>query len=259
MLDNERKRLDEQLNHILSHYQELREPMQYSLFGGGKRFRPLLLLAFLKDYDMDIEYGIDIACAIEMIHTYSLIHDDLPAMDNDEMRRGIPTNHVKFGENVAVLAGDALLTEAFFWMASAPLSEEQKIRIIQSVAKYCGASGMIRGQYLDIKNTENTESNIDLIHLHKTHDLIAAAVDCALIIANQKSESWRDFSIHLGKAFQMKDDLDDVDKEEETSMIKAVGVKQTQNLFFMHRTMCLKMVEEKLGMKEVYQLVESIL
>jgi geranylgeranyl diphosphate synthase type II len=244
---------------MLSNYQEIKDAMEYSLIPGGKRFRPLLVLLILKDLGFDMNLGLDTACAIEMIHTYSLIHDDLPAMDNDDLRRGQPTNHIAFGENIAILAGDALLTEAFFWLSQGVLSADKKIKIINVVSRLVGARGMIRGQYLDLKSEVNTFDQIDLIHTHKTVDLIESAITSATIIAGVEDEEWSQLANYLGKAFQIKDDLDDLAKEEPSTIVKAIGVENANNLFFQYRIKCLNLVEKKLGKKEFYKLVEQVI
>ena len=245
---------------ILDSYEELKEAMKYSLIPGGKRLRPLLVLLTLKDLGLDLRIGLDVACAIEMIHTYSLIHDDLPAMDNDEFRRGEPTSHIAFGENVAILAGDALLTEAFYVLSNCCLDAEKKIKIISLVSKLSGARGMIRGQYLDLKSDKPTFELVDLVHTHKTKDLIESSIVSAAIIASdEKDQVWEQIALYLGKAFQIKDDLDDLEKIEEMTIVKAVGLDEANRLFLEYRFKCLNLIEEKLGKKDMFHLVEMVI
>ncbi|HHU56398.1 MAG TPA: polyprenyl synthetase family protein [Acholeplasmataceae bacterium] len=251
--------IDNKLREILSNYQVLNESLEYGLFPGGKRFRPLLLLTILEDLQVDVNLGLEIACAIEMIHTYSLIHDDLPAMDNDDMRRGKPSMHIAFSENIAILTGDALLTESFYWITKSNISDEKKVRIINLISKYVGAHGMIKGQVLDINSKEYTLDKILEIHQHKTVDLIACSILSAAIISDDEDNIWYEIASALGKAFQIKDDLDDADKLDEANIIHAVGMQRAQDLFYEYRIKCLKMISEKLGKGNTYNLVEMVL
>lgn len=199
----------------------LLDSMRYSLLAGGKRLRPVLVLATMESLGEEIEKGIPFACAIEMIHTYSLIHDDLPAMDNDDYRRGKLTNHKKYGDAMAILAGDALLTEAFGLISSgakkANLSAETSHNIIEEAVISAGARGMIGGQVRDILS-ENDSVDLDLnkleeIHRHKTGDLIAFSVRMGAYLGEAKSETMEaltDFAYKLGLAFQIQDDILDV-------------------------------------------------
>lgn len=259
MFTIERDLIDNHLQEISSKYTEIKESIQYSLLGNGKRFRPLLVLLTLKDFGIDMKEGLDVACAIEMIHCYSLIHDDLPAMDNDEFRRGKPTNHIVYGENVAILAGDALLTEAFNVIASSALPSDKKIEIIKNVSMLAGANGMIRGQYLDLKSKDLKLEDIALIHDCKTKDLIEAALVSGAIIAGEDIETFRKIAFYLGRAFQIKDDLDDVKKNEPTSIVRVLGSEKTQSLLVEYRLKCLSLIEGILGRKDLYKLVELII
>ena len=148
--------------------QILQDSILYSITAGGKRLRPLIVLSILADLEKDIPKGLDSACAIEMIHTYSLIHDDLPSMDDDDYRRGMKTNHLVFGEGIAILAGDGLLTESFNVIASDNnLTDHQKVQIISILSSRAGANGMVGGQALDLSSV-NKDLNLDevsLIHL----------------------------------------------------------------------------------------------
>ena len=202
--------------------------MAYSLKAGGKRIRPLLLYAVLDAFENAPELGAEVACAIEMIHTYSLIHDDLPAMDNDDYRRGMPTNHKIYGEDMAILAGDGLLTYSFFVVANCTdLTFEKRVRLIQEIAAAAGPEGMVAGQVLDM---EAEGKSIDIqeleqIHLNKTGRMIVASLLCGAIIAEVPEEiqkKLRMFGTYLGLAFQIQDDI--LDKVGETKKIgKPVG------------------------------------
>ena len=213
-IDGELKEITSKMN-----YSRVVEAMNYSLFAGGKRVRPILFLKTIASYQKDYTKYIDIACAIEMIHTYSLIHDDLPGMDNDEMRRGKATCHIAFDEATAILAGDALLTEALnVIIENKVVSETIKLKLIQCLYCASGVNGMILGQQLDM---EAEKKQVDLkqlerIHLHKTGDLISAAFMMASIICDQKNISiWQDLGIKLGLMFQVQDDVLDVTSESE--------------------------------------------
>ncbi len=196
----------------------LHRAMRYSLLGGGKRLRPALVLASGEAMGAKTDDLMPAACAIEMIHTYSLIHDDLPAMDNDDLRRGRPTCHKAFGEAVAILAGDALHTLAFQVLASASgsLNSERRIRVIDEFASAAGSMyGMIGGQMADIENEGKKvdPSTLEYIHRSKTGALIAASVAVGGIIAGASDDSierLRSYGQRIGLAFQIADDILDV-------------------------------------------------
>lgn len=207
----------------------LEESMRYSLEAGGKRIRPLLLLATLDMLSEEgYQKGMSSALALEMIHTYSLIHDDLPAMDNDDYRRGKPTNHKVYGEWMAILAGDALLTKAFELIATQnDLKPNIQIQLIQSLAQASGHLGMVGGQTLDMQSESQqlTLSQIQTIHEHKTGALIHFAIVAAAIIAEAPpriTQLLSDFAKQLGVIFQIKDDLLDVYGDQE-QLGKPVG------------------------------------
>lgn len=208
----------------------LKDAMMYSLTAGGKRIRPLLLFATLDALGEDPLRGLFPACAIEMLHTYSLIHDDLPSMDDDDLRRGKPTNHIVFGEANAVLAGDALLTLSFQMIADADeqsIPLEAKLELIRELAVAAGAEGMVGGQTADIEGEDKQLSLEDLeyIHIHKTGKLLTYSVMAGAIIAGADEKTKRylkEFSGHLGLAFQIRDDLLDLDGDEEV-LGKPVG------------------------------------
>lgn len=215
---------------------KLFEAMEYSLFAGGKRIRPILTLEFCRVCGRDFREAAPFAAAIEMIQTYSLIHDDLPCMDNDDFRRGKPTNHKVFGEGMAVLAGDALLTDAFMAASTAKLPDPAAMADAIGVLSECtGSLGMVGGQVLDIESEQRllTEQEVLEIQTRKTGALINAA--CALgVIAGGGSEVQYDaacrFASGLGLAFQIRDDMLDVigTKDE---MGKGVGTDAAKNTF----------------------------
>jgi geranylgeranyl diphosphate synthase type II len=202
----------------------LKEAMRYSLLAGGKRIRPVLTIATTEALGVDGKCALPFACAIEMIHTYSLIHDDLPAMDDDDYRRGKLTNHKVYGEAMAILAGDALLTEAFHLLAQAAEKAELPtsiaLTIIREAAQYAGARGMINGQVLDIENEQKiiTLDELEEIHRRKTGDLIMYAVRVGALVAGASEEvlaALMTFSYQLGLAFQIQDDILDVIGDQE--------------------------------------------
>ncbi|MFT4415642.1 polyprenyl synthetase family protein [Fredinandcohnia humi] len=207
----------------LSAPEKLKEAMTYSLKAGGKRIRPLLLLGTLHSFGKVEKVGLPVACAIEMIHTYSLIHDDLPSMDNDDLRRGKPTNHKVFGEASAILAGDGLLTLSFQIIADSmeeQLSPKQKLALISGLAKAAGPEGMVGGQIADMEGEGSVLSLKDLeyIHIHKTGKLLAYSVMAGAIIADANKEQLymlEQFAHHLGLAFQIRDDILDIEGSEE--------------------------------------------
>ncbi|WP_432355374.1 polyprenyl synthetase family protein [Sporosarcina sp. A2] len=194
----------------------LRESMAYSVNAGGKRIRPLLVLAVLEDLQARSEDAIQVASAIELIHTYSLIHDDLPCMDDDDFRRGNPTNHIVYGEATAVLAADALQTLAFEELASLQHTAPATIlEILKVVSKASGAAGMVGGQILDMEGERKqlSLSELEQVHVHKTGALLASCIESGALLAGASKtqmESLRVFSSNIGLAFQIKDDILDV-------------------------------------------------
>lgn len=197
--------------------QELKDAMDYSLQAGGKRVRPLFTLAVLKELQTNNEDALVVASAIEMIHTYSLIHDDLPAMDNDDLRRGKPTNHVVFGEALAILAGDALVTFSFGIIARLPnLTPEQKVKLIDKLSFSAGAEGMVGGQVLDMLGEGKSLSLAELekVHVNKTGALLTISILAGGIIANASDEimeALMKYAYHIGLAFQIQDDILDIE------------------------------------------------
>lgn len=221
---------------------KLKEAMLYSYNAGGKRIRPVLLLAVIEGFGADISKGLRTAACLELIHTSSLIHDDLPAMDNDDYRRGLPTNHKVFGEATAILAGDSLLVDAYRLIATDELlTPTDRVRLISELSTCSGANGMIGGQELDIEN-ENTEIDLDTlvkINKHKTGKLIEFALVAGAIIANQNEviiEKMRRIGEHIGIAFQIKDDILDVEGD------KAILGKNTLRDEKNHKTTYVKLL-----------------
>jgi geranylgeranyl diphosphate synthase, type II len=196
----------------------LEEAMRYSLLAGGKRIRPVLALATAKGLGADPAGYLPAAAAIELIHTYSLIHDDLPAMDDDELRRGRPTSHVKYGEDVAILAGDGLFAEAVNVFVSQPGPPERVLSALGELVAAAGVGGMVGGQYLDVTQSDLGPEELRALHGLKTGRLIAASVGVVLALEG-KSETetmpYRRFAEELGVLFQIVDDILDVTGSDE--------------------------------------------
>ncbi len=215
---------------------QLFEAMEYSLFAGGKRLRPVFAFEFCRMCGCDWKQAAPFAAAVEMIHTYSLIHDDLPCMDNDDFRRGRPTNHKVYGEALAVLAGDALLTDAFAVASTAKLEKGENMSFAIGVLSECaGSLGMVGGQVLDIMSEERelTEQEVLDIQSRKTGALINAACVLGVVAAGGSEaqiEAAARFAAGLGLAFQIRDDMLDVIGTEE-EMGKGVGTDAAKNTF----------------------------
>jgi geranylgeranyl diphosphate synthase type II len=195
----------------------LEEAMRYSLLAGGKRIRPVLALATAQAVGADPEDVLPLAAALELIHTYSLIHDDLPAMDDDDLRRGRPTCHKRFGEDVAILAGDGLYAEAFRHVLQEQRGEPARILdAVAELAAATGVDGMVGGQYIDVRGLAETgETTLQRLHELKTGRLIVASVDCVLRLVGPKEPAstltaFREFAADLGVLFQIVDDILDV-------------------------------------------------
>lgn len=211
------------------------DSMDYSLLAGGKRLRSMLLLEFCHMVGGDWKKALPFAAAIEMIHTYSLIHDDLPCMDNDDFRRGKPTNHKVYGETMAILAGDALLTDAFTVASSASLPAESVLQAIQVLSECAGSLGMVGGQVLDIQSEDRllTEQEVLDIQTRKTGALIRAACTMGAIAGGATPEQYDaacQYAAGLGLAFQIRDDMLDVIGSAE-ELGKSVGTDQDKNTF----------------------------
>lgn len=207
-------------------YDRLQEAMRYSLLAGGKRVRPVLALAFCQMLGGEPAEALPLACALELVHTYSLIHDDLPCMDDDDMRRGRPTCHTVYGEATAVLAGDALLAEAFRMIAEAPgLSCEQKTEAVGILARACGGDGMVAGQLLDVEQIAANEDELRLLCRLKTGAMIQAAAELGCVAAGASPETRpvaAAYGGHIGLAFQVRDDMLNVTASE-AELGKPVG------------------------------------
>ena len=214
---------------------ELFDAIRHSLLAGGKRLRPMLTLALCEICGGSAEEALPFAAAVEMVHTYSLIHDDLPCMDNDDYRRGKPTNHKVYGEAMAVLAGDALLTAAFSQLAAAALPAERVVRAVDALSRCAGELGMVGGQVLDI-NAETrlcTEQEVYDIQSRKTGALISAACQLGVIAAGGSDGQLRSavrYAEAIGLAFQIEDDILDVIGDEK-KLGKATGMDETKNTF----------------------------
>lgn len=233
-LREKRELIDHALDRFLpreeDYPEKLHTAMRYSLFAGGKRLRPILTLAGCEAVGGVLENALPVACAAEMIHTYSLIHDDLPAMDNDDMRRGVATSHKVFGEAMAILAGDALLTHAFHVISDplSPVKEGKKLQMVREIAAAAGSMGMVGGQAVDILS-EGKESMelpmLDYIHTHKTGALICTAVRVGAIAGDADEPRMQDLTEYgkkIGLAFQITDDLLDL-LGDERKLGKPVG------------------------------------
>ncbi len=224
------KLVDKKLDEFMTVQQpeDLFKSMRYTVLLPGKRLRPVMCLETCRMLGGEIEKAIPAACAIEMLHAQTLIHDDLPCMDNDDYRRGQKSNHKVFGEAVAVLAGDALLTFApqIFLQNSVYLSAECKLKVLEEYHKFAGAYGVIAGQVIDIESengkfTQEKQDTLKYIHLHKTADLFKLSIRTGAIIAkadNEKLSLLTDFAEKLGLAFQIADDILD-----EISTFEALG------------------------------------
>ena len=228
------------------------EAMRYSLNAGGKRIRPILVLEFCRITGGDCDKSLPVACAIEMLHTYSLIHDDLPCMDNDDLRRGKPTNHVVYGECTATLAGDALQAEAFGTILRSALPAESRAECARILADAVGADGMCGGQFLDMigENKLLTAGELDEINSRKTGALLIAACTMGVATAggNEKqSEAARRFGAAIGAAFQIRDDMLDVISTSE-QLGKPIGsdAQEHKNTYMAlyGAERCMKMIEK---------------
>ena len=225
-LEEKKKIVESSLIELLGNYrgkypEKLAEAMEYAVMNGGKRIRPILMYMvcdlFEKNNCKSYDKIKEIAAALEFIHCYSLVHDDLPAMDNDDYRRGKLTVHKKYNEAIGVLVGDVLLTEAFGIIAnSKSLGDKNKIEIISKLSEYAGFFGMVGGQFVDMES-ENKKVEIDTlkyIHTHKTGKLLTAAIESPMIaldVENEKREKMVEYSKLLGIAFQIKDDILDIE------------------------------------------------
>ena len=224
-LDQCRQQVDRELDRCLARHatsERLQETMRYSVLGGGKRVRPALCMAAARAMGSDESTALAPACALELIHAYSLVHDDLPAMDDDDLRRGRPTAHIAFDEASAILAGDALQTLAFALLSDAPaLSDRQRVTMISELARASGHQGMVGGQAIDLESVGRQLSMVQLeaMHRHKTGALIKASVRLGALTSETVTEcqlsNLTDYASALGLAFQVQDDLLDIEGDTE--------------------------------------------
>ena len=237
----------------------LKESIKYSLVNDGKKIRPLSFLYLLKYYEIDYSKYFDIALAIELVHTYSLVHDDLPEMDNDDYRWGKLTNHKVFGQDVAVLTGDAMLTLAFEVLCDCDVEPNLKVRLIKQFANYSGAMGMIAGQVYDVKQKNY---NVDADYLRRMHSLktgrlIELPMDFACLVANKSDdyEEIREFGQQLGIAYQIKDDMLDYygefekigklpSDEDMITYLSFYGIEECEDLLQKHTTNAINIAEK---------------
>jgi geranylgeranyl diphosphate synthase type II len=207
----------------------LRDAIKYSLLAGGKRIRPILFLEVIKSYGLNPLDYLDIAISLELIHTYSLIHDDLPSMDNDSIRRGKPTLHIAYGESTAILAGDALLTDSFRLISSSLILDSNiKTKLIEVLSEKTGSNGMIMGQMLDLasEGVELPLFDLDQMYEKKTSNLIVASLVMGAIVADEKNtQLWSNLGFILGLLFQIQDDV-----LEETLSVDIIGKTKSDTI-----------------------------
>lgn len=233
-------------------YDGLLESMHYSLTAGGKRIRPMLVLEFCRISGGNIENTLPVACAIEMLHTYSLIHDDLPCMDNDALRRGKPTNHVVYGECTATLAGDALQAEAFGTIARSQLPAEARVTCVEILADAVGSDGMCAGQYLDMVGEHKLLSKDELndINSRKTGSLLTAACRMGVAAAGGNKamlDAAAQYGACVGAAFQIRDDiLDVISTSEELGKPVGSDAQEHKNTYMtlLGEYKCMQMIEK---------------
>jgi geranylgeranyl diphosphate synthase type II len=235
--EEDRQAVDAALGRLLppedARPQSIHAALRYSVFAGGKRVRPILCLESARIFTSDVEPVLPVACALEFIHTYSLIHDDLPALDNDDLRRGQPTCHKQFNEATAILAGDALLTLAFETLAGAPLSHERRVGIIAAISSAAGTrNGMVGGQVADLEaaHQQVTAETLEYIHRSKTAALIRASIVSGAIAGGAAEPDLLRlgrFGDQIGWAFQVTDDILDVE-ESSAALGKTAGKDQAQ-------------------------------
>ena len=258
MMNNIIEEVNVRLKEILSSYRPgaVKEAMTYSVMAGGKRLRPLLFIQTLRAYSVDYHKYIDIACAIEMIHTYSLIHDDLPGMDNDDLRRGKPTCHKQFDEATAILAGDALLNESMNVILRMELDDALKVEVLRYLYQASGLDGMIYGQQQDMYFETHTASldELQAIHHDKTGALISVPMKIAGLIAKKEDAGQlENIGFKLGLAFQIQDDILDV-----TSTTETLGKKVGSDIAN-HKSTYVSLLGLETSQKRVEELFEECL
>lgn len=285
-LQHYRARIEEELDALtppcVTQQQPVIEAMRYSLLGGGKRIRAILTLEVCRALGGSIEEALPVACAIEMVHAYSLIHDDLPCMDDDDLRRGKLTSHKQFGEAMAVLAGDGLLTLAFETLSDertiAKLGAEKALACVQVLGKCAGEYGMLGGQVIDVLfegEPVTTEQHMYMVSL-KTGALIRAAAQCGAIVAGASADRIAtaiSFAEQVGAAFQMTDDLLDVtgntqtlgkpvhsdDKHTKNTFIRLYGIEETKRLIDAYHTRAASLAKELTDDCKLLRYIASIL
>lgn len=239
-LEEKKEIIEKNLKKSLNKYkypERLSEGMEYAVMNGGKRIRPVIMYIICDLFEKEYKYIEDIALALEFIHCYSLVHDDLPAMDDDMYRRGKLTTHIKYDEATAILVGDALLTEAFNIISdSKNIKDKNKVQIIRKLSEYAGFYGMIGGQYLDIEseNKEVSIETLEYIHTHKTGKLLTASVELPLIaldIEDEKREKLIEYSKLIGISFQIKDDILDIEGTFEETGKESTDMKNDKKTY----------------------------
>ena len=258
MMNNMIEEVNERLKEILSQYRPglVKQAMTYSVMAGGKRLRPLLFIQTLRAYGVEYHKYLDIACAIEMIHTYSLIHDDLPGMDNDDLRRGKPTCHKQFDEATAILAGDALLNESMNVIIRMDLDDALKVEVLRYLYNASGLGGMIYGQQQDMYFETHTATldELQAIHHDKTGALISVPMKIAGLIAKKEdADKLENIGFKLGLAFQIQDDILDV-----TSTTETLGKKVGSDIAN-HKSTYVSLIGLETSQKRVEELFEECL
>lgn len=225
------RKLEEYLPEETAYPPKIHQAMRYSLFSGGKRIRSILCLAACEAVGGKPEPALPVACAMELVHTYSLIHDDLPAMDNDDLRRGKPTSHKAFGEAIAILAGDALLTLVYYVLSHHPrkagADASVVLQVIEEISQASGTMGMIGGQVVDLESEDQDIEfpQLEYIHTHKTGALIRCAVVCGALLGGASEDQMKRLRLYgeiIGLAFQIVDDILDI-RGEQSKLGKSIG------------------------------------
>lgn len=269
------KVLEEKINELAD--SKVKEAMRYSLIAPGKRVRPNLLYEVVKGYGLLESVADEFACAIEMTHTYSLIHDDLPAMDNDDLRRGRLTCHKQFDEATAILAGDGLLTYAFDVASSSTADPSIVVKCIQVLAQCAGSNGMVLGQDLDMNESNTSDWDyVRKVHKYKTGCLLSAPLMMGALLAGKNDETvrqWHEIGISLGLAFQIQDDILDVElsseefgksnsdeKNDKKTSVSLLGIEQSKELMISEYEKVKQSISEMHGFngEELISFIESI-
>ena len=245
------KNIDKYFPDINTEFSKVVEASRYSLLLGGKRIRPIIMLEFAKLFGGNREEVMPFAVALEMIHTYSLIHDDLPCMDNDDMRRGNPSCHIKYGEDIALLAGDTLLTESFNVALKSTADCEKKLKALSVLSKRAGLFGMIGGQVMDLDFEINKpqEQGLRTMYLRKTGALLSAAAEIGAVLSQASDEEVQisaNYALNVGLAFQIIDDILDItgnpeilgkpigsdNENDKTTLVALLGIEKSRELAF---------------------------